>query len=75
MGFFFFLVFSGFLFDVFVVCREVGDVLCGTLPIFVGVVVVSALGTVLMFWSESDYAALTELGSPRRCVCRKWIPP
>ena len=37
--------------------------------------VVSALGTVLMFWSESEYAALVELRSPRRCVCRKWSPP
>ena len=42
---------------------------------FVGVVVVSALGTVLMFWSESEYVALVELGSPRRCVCRRWNPP
>ena len=55
--------------------RDVGGVLCGTLPMFVGVVVVSALGTALMFWSEADYAALIELVSPRRCVCREWDPP
>lgn len=30
------------------------DVLCGSLPMYVGMVVVSALGTVLMFWSESE---------------------
>ncbi len=42
---------------------------------FVGVEVVSALIMVLMFLSESAYAALMELISPRRCVCRKWGPP
>ena len=30
------------------------DVLCGSLPMYVEVVVVSALGLVLMFWSESE---------------------
>ena len=55
--------------------RDVGGVLCGTLPMFVGFVVVNALGTVLMFWSESVYAALIELVGPRRCVCREWNPP
>lgn len=34
-----------------------------------------ALGMVLMFWSESEYAALMELISPRRCVGRKCSPP
>ena len=42
---------------------------------FVGVVVVSALNMVLMFCSESEYAALMELISPRRCVGRKCSPP
>ena len=68
----------GFWFDVIEVVggsRDVGFVLCGTLPMFVGVVMVSALVVVLMFWSESKYAALMELISPRRCVCRKWNPP
>ena len=43
-----------------------------TLPMFVGVVVVSSILLVLMFWSESKYAALMELLCPRRSVGRKW---
>ena len=52
---------------------DVVDVLCGTLPMFVGVVVVSALGMVLMFWSESKYVALMELSSSKRSVGGMWM--